>query len=142
MSVSISGASPGAGDLPAPSSLMSSRWSRDNLVTCHPAQLYSGKVLEHIDEDALELLIQDLEERDRAGRRRRGRMGVLTWDIGCAGADGPFILQVPLVLDEPGARGRAKRDVPRLNVENIRHFARARADAVPLEVKDFMDAGG
>ena len=102
---------------------MSSRWSRDNLVTCHPAQLYSGKVLEHIDEDALELLIRDLEKQSGPVYVGAGRMGVLTWDIGCAGADGPFILQVPLMLDEPGARGRAKRDVPRLNVENIRHFA-------------------
>ena len=58
-------------------------------------------------------------------------MGVLTWDIGCAGADGPFILQVPLMLDEPGARGRAKRDVPRLNVENIRSLRGAGADALP-----------
>ena len=62
--------------------------------------------------------------RSGAGRSMSGagRMGVLTWDIACAGADGPFVLQVPLVLDEPGAGGRAKRDVPRLNVENMRHF--------------------
>ena len=129
-------------DLPAPSSLMSSRWSRDNLVTCHPAQLYSGKVLEHIDEDALELLIRDLEKRSGPVYVGAGRMGVLTWDIGCAGADGPFILQLPLMLDEPGARGRAKRDVPRLNVENIRHFAALGLTRFLLEVKDFITLAG
>ncbi len=129
-------------DLPAPSSLMSSRWSRDNLVTCHPAQLYSGKVLEHIDEDALELLIRDLEKQTGPVYVGAGRMGVLTWDIGCAGADGPFILQVPLMLDEPGARGRAKRDVPRLNVENIRHFAALGLTRFLVEVKDFITLAG
>ena len=129
-------------DLPAPSSLMSSRWSRDNLVTCHPAQLYNGKVLEHIDEDALELLIRDLEKQTGPVYVGAGRMGVLTWDIGCAGADGPFILQVPLMLDEPGARGRARRDVPRLNVENIRHFAALGLTRFLVEVKDFVTLAG
>ena len=69
-------------------------------------------------------------------------MGVLTWDIGCAGADGPFILQVPLVLDEPGARGRAKRDVPRLNVENIRYFTALGLTRFLVEVKDFVTLAG
>jgi SAM-dependent MidA family methyltransferase len=49
-------------------------------------------------------------------------MGVFTWDIACTGADGAFTLQVPLVLDEPGTRGRAKRDVPAQNVANLRDF--------------------
>ena len=49
-------------------------------------------------------------------------MGVFTWDIACTGADGAFTLQVPLVLDEPGTRGRAKRDVPARNVANLRDF--------------------
>src|SRR6187551_2020982 len=109
-------------DLPAPSSLMSSRWARDNLITCHPAQLYGGRVVEHIDEASLERLLQELEQRRGPIHVGAGRMGVLTWDIACTGDDGPFVLQVPLVLDEPGAGGRAKRDVPRLNVENMRHF--------------------
>ena len=49
-------------------------------------------------------------------------MGVFTWDIACTGADGAFTLQVPLVLDETGTRGRAKRDVPGQNVANMRDF--------------------
>ena len=57
-------------------------------------------------------------------------MGVFTWDIACTGADGPFMLQVPLVLDEPGTRGRAKRDVPALNVDNMRDFIARGLDAV------------
>ena len=129
-------------ELPAPSSLMSSRWSRDNLITCHPAQLYRGRVVEHIDEASLELLIQDLEKRRGSIYVGAGRMGVLTWDIACAGEDGPFVLQVPLVLDEPGARGRAKRDVPRLNVENMRHFIARGLKRFVVEPIDFTTLGG
>jgi len=109
-------------DLPAPSSLLSSRWSRDSLVTGHPGQLYDGAVLRHIDEEALERLIQDLEAAKGPVHVGAGRMGVYTWDIACTGSDGPFVLQVPLVLDERGARGRAKRDVPAQNVANMRAF--------------------
>ena len=109
-------------DLPAPSSLLSSRWSRDSLLTGHPAQLYDGAVLEHVDEDALEHLIRDLERTKGPLHVGAGRMGVFTWDIACTGADGAFTLQVPLVLDEPGTRGRAKRDVPARNVANLRDF--------------------
>jgi SAM-dependent MidA family methyltransferase len=110
------------GDLPAASSLLSSRWSRDSLLTAHPGQLYDGRVLERIDEDALELLIRALERTKGPLHVGAGRMGVFTWDIACAGADGPFTLQAPLVLDEPGKRGRARRDVPARNVANMQAF--------------------
>src|SRR4029078_8148138 len=92
-------------DLPAPSSFLSSRWSRDSLVTGHPAQLYDGAVLRHIDASALEQLIQELERPKRPLHVGAGRMGVYTWDIACTGSDGPFVLQVPLVLEERGKRG-------------------------------------
>ena len=78
----ISGASPGAGDLPAASSLMSSRWSRDNLITGHPARLYSGKILARIDEALVEQLVQELET-TIGPVGAAGRMGVYTWDIKC-----------------------------------------------------------
>ena len=109
-------------DLPAPSSLLSSRWSRDSLLTGHPAQLYDGAVREHIDEDTLEHLIRELERTKGPLHVGAGRMGVYTWDIASTGADGPFTLQVPLVLDEPGTRGRARRDVPAQNVGTLRDF--------------------
>ena len=109
-------------DLPAPSSLLSSRWSRDSLLTGHPGQLYDGAVLAHVDEDALEHLIRDLERTTGPLQVGAARMGVFTWDIACTGADGAFTLQVPLALDEPGTRGRAKRDVPAQNVASLRDF--------------------
>ena len=121
---------------------MSSRWSRDNLVTCHPAQLYDGKILEPIDEDSLEILIRDLERQTGPVYVGAGRMGVLTWDISCTRDDGAFTLQVPLALDEPGTRGRARRDVPRLNAENMRHFIGQGLARFVLPPKNLMTLGG
>ncbi|HTQ03619.1 MAG TPA: SAM-dependent methyltransferase [Polyangiaceae bacterium] len=109
-------------DLPAASALMSSRWSQDNLVTAHPAQLYDGRVNERLGAEALDYLIQDLVEQRGPFDVIAGRMGVFTWDVVCKDDTGRFVLQVPLALDEPGTRGRAKRDVPRSNLENARYF--------------------
>ena len=129
-------------DLPAPSSLLSSRWSRDSLLTGHPAQLYDGAVLGHVDEDALERLIRDLERTKGPLHVGAGRMGVFTWDIACTGADGAFTLQVPLVLDEPGTRGRAKRDVPARNVANLRDFIARGLTQVAVEPIDLTVLAG
>ncbi|HYQ25576.1 MAG TPA: SAM-dependent methyltransferase [Polyangiaceae bacterium] len=109
-------------DLAAPSSLMSSRWSRDNLVSSHPARLYDGRISERIELESLEYLVQELQRSRGPCQLGWGRMGVFTWDIACEGRDGPFTLQVPRVLDEPGRRGRAKREVPRLNYEHMSGF--------------------
>jgi SAM-dependent MidA family methyltransferase len=113
---------PDRDELPLPSSLLSSRWSRDNLVTMRPGRLYDGQVLERIEQDTLETLVQELERSIGPLCVGAGRMGVLTWDIACESADGPFVLQVPRVLDETGSHERATRDVPRRNVENMRYF--------------------
>lgn len=128
---------PDPDELPAASSFLSSRWSRDNLVTMRPGQLYDGRVLERIEPETLEYLVQELETTSGSIQVGAGRMGVLTWDIACEGEQGPFVLQVPRALDEPGSRGRASRDVPRQNVENMRHFRErglARFVAEPREL--------
>jgi len=129
-------------ELPAPSSFLSSRWSRDNLVTMRPGQLYDGRVLERIEPDTLEYLVQELEKTLGAVQVGAGRMGVLTWDIACEGARGPFVLQVPRVLDEPGSRGRALRDVPRQNVENMRHFRERGLGRFVAEPRDLVTLSG
>lgn len=109
-------------ELAAPSALLSSRWSRDNLVTMQPGRLYDGRVLERIEPETLEYLVQELERQLGPVRVGAGRMGVLTWDIACEAERGPFVLQVPRTLDERGSRDRARRDVPWQNLENMRHF--------------------
>src|SRR5215472_6663433 len=109
-------------ELPAASSLMSSRWSRDNIITGHPGQLYDGRILERLGQDSFVDLIADLEKRTGPVDLSSARMGVYTWDLSCSDARGPFTLQVPLVLDERGKRGRARSDVPRLNAETMRSF--------------------
>src|SRR5579863_10175072 len=90
---------PGLDELPAPSSLMSSRWSRDNLVTSHPARLYDGRIVERIGPEELDRLIAELPRNKGPVRHGAVRMGVFTWDISCADDGGPFVLQIPLVLD-------------------------------------------
>jgi len=106
----------------AASSLLSSRWSQDSLVTFHPARLYDGAVIETIDLEILETVLEDLRAQRGPIRSGAVRMGVFTWDIACDDGRAPFVLEVPLALDQPGTRGRAKRDVPRQNVEAMRHF--------------------
>src|SRR6185369_11637048 len=128
--------------LPAPSSLLSSRWSRDNLVTMRPGQLYDGKLVERIEPETLEHLVQELEKSVGPVQVGAGRMGVLTWDIDCEGAGGPFVLQVPRVLDEPGSRGRAARDVPRQNLENMRHFRELGLGRFVAEPRELRVLGG
>ena len=69
-------------------------------------------------------------------------MGVLTWDIACHDDHGPFVLQVPRALDEPGRRGRSKREVPRRNFEHMNGFIAqglARFVATP---RDLLALGG
>jgi SAM-dependent MidA family methyltransferase len=126
--------------------LLSSRWSRDSLVTGHPSRLYNGRVLERIGSDTLESLIRELEERQGPIQLGAARLGVFTWDVACAGRDGPFdgpfILQVPLVLDEPGWGDRAKRDVPRLNVEYMRSFIARGLTRYVLAPRDLLTLGG
>ena len=130
------------GGLPAPSSLLSSRWSRDSLVTGHPSRLYNGRVLDRIDSDALEALVRDLEQQRGPVDLGVARLGVFTWDVACVGADGPFVLQVPLVLDEPGWGDRAKREVPRLNVENMRSYIARGLTRFVLEPRELVTLGG
>jgi len=92
------------------------------LVTAHPAQLYDGRVNERIGPESIDYLIQELAQQRGPLEVVAGRMGVFTWDIVCQGESARFVVQLPLALDEPSSLGRAKRDVPRLNVENARYF--------------------
>src|SRR4029077_7621947 len=127
---------PGLEDLPAPSSLLSRRWSRDNLLTGHPARLYDGRVRERIDQDTLERLLRDLEQKRGPVHPGAGRMGVFTWDISFAAGDGPFSLQAPLVLAETANRAPATRDVRWHKVENMRHFRAQGLTRFVSEAKD------
>jgi len=129
-------------DLPAASSLLSSRWSRDNLVTSHPARLYDGAISERIELESLEHLLQALQRSHGPCQLGWGRMGVFTWDITCDGPGGPFMLQVPRALDEPGRRGRSKREVPRLNFEHMSAFREQGLKRFVIEPKSLVLLGG
>ena len=87
------------------------------------------------------MLIRDLEKRRGPIYVGAGRMGVLTWDVACAGDDGPFVLQVPLVLDEPGAaRPREARRAPAERREHA-PLHRARPEPVRRRAARLHDPG-
>ncbi len=129
-------------ELPAASSLLSSRFTRDNLVTSHPGRLYDGRIRELVGLDALKALIASLEAERGSVRAGATRIGVHTWSVSCTDGDGPFVLEVPLALDEVGTRRRAKRDVPRLNVENMRALRRAGLTRYLAEPRGVLTLGG
>ena len=132
----------GLDELGDASSLLSSRWSRDNVVTAHPARLYDGRVLEPIGPDTLEYLVQAVAAERGRFEVGAGRMGVITWDVTCQDGAGAFVLQIPVALDEIGARGRAKRDVPRLNFENARYFRERGLGRFVLEPEHSLTLAG
>jgi len=107
-----------------------------------PGQLYDGPVLEQIEPETLEYLVQELEKTSGPAQVGAGRMGVLTWDIACENERGEFVLQVPRALDEPGSRGRARRDVPRQNVENMRHFRERGLGRFVVEPRELVTLSG
>jgi SAM-dependent MidA family methyltransferase len=133
---------PALGALPAASSLLSSRWSRDNLVTSHPGRLYDGKILEPIGLELLKELIRGLEAARGPLRPGACRFGVHTWEVSCADAEGPFTLSVPVALDELGTHGRKRSDVPRANVENLLHFRASGLTRYVGEPRGLIELGG
>ena len=121
---------------------MSSRWSRDNLVTCHPGVLYDGKIIASIDLQAVEYLVEDLRKQIGPVQTGACRMGVFTWDVICTGANGPFNLQIPLVVDEPGTRDRSKYMLPRRSFMFVKQLMQEGLHRVVFEPKDLLTLGG
>ncbi|HEU5077003.1 MAG TPA: SAM-dependent methyltransferase, partial [Polyangiaceae bacterium] len=126
----------------AASSLMSCRWTQDNLVTSYPALLYNGAIERPIGVESLEPLLLELAKLRPVRGVGAGHMGVFTWDIACEGDTGEFMLQLPLVLDAPGVRGRSKRDVPRQNHTNLRAFREQGLTRFGVEPEAFTLLGG
>ncbi|HET9931858.1 MAG TPA: hypothetical protein VFQ35_14250, partial [Polyangiaceae bacterium] len=93
--LSGSPAIPGLDALAMPSSLLSSRWSRDNLITLHPAQLYDGAEHERIEAETLEHLLEELTRERGPFQVESARLGVFTWDVVCQREHDSFVLQVP-----------------------------------------------
>lgn len=125
----------------APSSLLSSRWSRDNLLTPDPARLYTGAVTERIGVERLEQQLRDLVARLGAFEVTTGALGVLSWGVRCRAATQEFLLQLPLVRDGDGIGGRSKQRVPERCFENSRHFAAQGLDRYLLEGEQLVELG-
>lgn len=117
------GSNEGPPKLPAASSLMSSRWSQDNLITTHPDRIYNGQTLQKLTVAALEPLLSQLQNTRGIVAQGDVHMGVFTWDLSCEGPQGlPLFLKIPAALDEAGEGGRRRVDLPRLMAKNADFF--------------------
>lgn len=125
-----------AESLLVPSALLSSRWSRDNLITPEMARLYTGSVHRRIDVDTLERWLQTLNHRFGPLEVEDGSLGVLSWNIRCARRGQRSLVLLPLVIDEEGVGGRSKGAVPRRAFEHARQFTGRRLDRYLLPAAD------
>ncbi len=96
----------------APSSLLSSRWSKDNLLTPDPKRLYSGTRLHTVSLETLQVCLEQLAARRQSMSVTSGGLGVLSWNVRYEDSTGSNLLLVPLCVDEPGVGGRSLGTVP------------------------------
>jgi len=104
-----------------PSALLSSRWSRDSLLTPEMARLYTGRVQARVDVEGLERALEQLSRKHGAIEVETGSLGVLSWNIRCSFSGQRSLLLVPLARDEEGVGGRSKQRVPACAFEHARH---------------------
>jgi len=105
-----------------PSALLSSRWSRDNLLTPEMKRLYTGKVLARLGVEELEERLAGISRQYGALEVDTGSLGVLSWNVRARLKGASTLLLVPLLSDEAGVGGRSKQTVPERCFENARHF--------------------
>jgi SAM-dependent MidA family methyltransferase len=104
------------------SSLLSSRWPADNLLTFEPSRLYTGAIYERVTPEHLTQVVRSPWGRSLELEVSSVRMGVFTWDLFCTSRNGPLLLVVPRVLDEPAPSGRQKTKLPELYGAHMAYF--------------------
>jgi len=125
-----------------PSALLSSRWSRDSLITPEMARLYTGAVTARLGVGELESHLRTLSGRWGPIEVLTGSLGVLSWNIRCARGAGQSLLLLPLGSDEPGVGGRSKRSVPERCFQNAQHFAARGLDRYLLQPEQLLELQG
>lgn len=123
----------------APSALLSSRWSRDNLLTPDPARLYNGAARERVGVAEVEEHLRRLMAQSGPFEVTTGGLGVLAWSLRCRSKTGDFLLQLPLLVDAEGVSGRSRQRVPERCFENARHFAAQGLDRYLLPGERLLD---
>ncbi len=110
------------------SSLLSSRWPKDNPVTSDPSCHYTGAVSGAVTIELLQQIVHG-EFGARLGLEVDAvKMGVFTWDLCCQSVHGPVLVQIPRTVDEPSPSGRQKLLVPERSEENMDFFRGRRLD--------------
>jgi SAM-dependent MidA family methyltransferase len=133
---------PAAQSLLCPSALLSSRWSRDNLITPEVARLYTGAVRERVGVEELQRHLARLSERNGPLEVETGSLGVLSWNIRCARGAKRSLLLLPLVSDGEGVGGRSKRLVPERAFEHARQFRRQKLNRYLLTPEHLFEVDG
>ena len=131
-----------AESLLCPSALLSSRWSRDNLITPEIARLYTGAVLTRVGVEELQLQLARLSERSGPLEVETGSLGVLSWNIRCVRGANRSLLLLPLVSDGEGVGGRSKGLVPERAFEHARQFRRQKLNRYLLTPQHLFDVDG
>jgi len=131
-----------AESLLCPSALLSSRWSRDNLITPEIARLYTGAVEARVGVSELEQHLARLTERSGPLEVETGSLGVLSWNIRCARGEKRSLLLLPLVSDGEGVGGRSKRLVPERAFEHARQFRRQKLNRYLLTPQHLFEVDG
>ena len=123
------------------SSLLSVAWSRDNLVTAHPARLYDGKIHQLVTQRSLPAVVQHLEQRFGTLSVRGARLGLHGWKLDFQSGAHAYQLHFPIAVDDPGSRGRCRRLLPQHNFEHQRSFVRQGLDRFALVPKQLHQLG-
>ena len=106
----------------AASSLLSTRWTEDNLVTPDPVHRYNGAIVHQITVPLLQELLSAISQGAEPFEVVSGSLGVLTWNIRCRGRKGEFMLVLPVALDRPPPSGLTRVEVPERAFKNALHF--------------------
>lgn len=125
----------------APSALLSSRWSEDNILTPDPAHLYSDKISSRVGLEELQALLDEFAA-TRAGLAvTAGSLGVLTWNIAYRQGNESFLLQLPLARDDPGVAGRSRAGVPERSRDNAELYRSRGLDRYLLAPQGLVTLG-
>jgi SAM-dependent MidA family methyltransferase len=128
---------PGLTQFAAPSSLLTTWWSQEQLLTPHPAGLYSGQVQQVVTERSVGYALERLIGIIGSFQPTAVHQGLFTWDVEAHADGGPFTLRLPRALDEVGRRGRSRRLLPERmadNAQSLRALGLTRYLAEPREV--------
>jgi len=108
--------------LPAASTLLTSAWEVDHVLTPHPGSLYRGAVRHVVSERSVAHALRLLGDRVGALEQASLRPGTDLWQVRCGSVDGPLHVGIPCAIDEVDESGRSRLELPTQLTEHARTF--------------------